>query len=799
MLYTLVWYLTVQLFALAALPLTLRVFRHLPDRGYAFARPLGILLVALGLWYGASFDVLGNQRVTIVALLAALGGVGFAVWRRAPMTDFLRANRRVIVTTELLFAGALALWAVLRTYSPDIATAGGEKFMEYAFINSILRAENFPPPDPWLSGFAISYYYLGYVMAAMLTKLSGVPASSAFNLLHALLFALTVTGAFSIVYNLATRRRDRLTDAPVGSIGFGLLGVLFVAVLGNLMGVLEVMHAGGIGSAGFWAWLDIKNLNGPAAAMGWIPDRFIWWWQASRVINDGGLEIIDEFPGFSFLLGDNHPHVLALPFVLLCVGMAVNTLRRPPGQAIWTPSNWRFWGERLVPAVLLGALGFLNSWDFPTYYLVYIVAYAIQSWLTQGRRGLAWLADVVTTGLLIAGLGLLLYLPFWVGLQSQARGIDFQGPVKTRLPQYLVMFGPFVVIAVVFLGTQVARWVGVRRAGGSLLPALYVGIVTVPSLLVMLLRGWWTAGFLTVLIGLALAAMFVIAANAPRPDAPTRAVRDEEEVAPARQPAPAAALRLQNPTLHTVFVLFLFALAFALTLLTEFVFIKDNFGSRMNSIFKFYFQAWLLLALASAYASWWLLARQRATGGARLAQMGFAVVLAVMVGLGLVYPVLGNLSRAGDFAGSPTLDGTAWVAQQRPDDFAAIQWLQANVAGQPTILEAPGDKGKSYGYEGRMSAFTGLPTILGWGGHESQWRGNYDEAGRREPIIDQIFRTTDPRQAQQLLDQFGVEYVVYGSTERERYGPSRSPQVTKFERFMDPVFRAGDTVIYRMR
>ena len=103
------------------------------------------------------------------------------------------------------------------------------------------------------------------------------------------------------------------------------------------------MQGLGLGSLAFWRWLDIKDLNcldGPAytvqvancpQAAGIMPERFFWWWRASRVITDRDLlgnavEVIDEFPFFSFLLGDMHPHVLGLPFVLLAVGLALALL-----------------------------------------------------------------------------------------------------------------------------------------------------------------------------------------------------------------------------------------------------------------------------------------------------------------------------------------------------------------------------------------------------------------------------------------------------------------------------------------
>ena len=107
-----------------------------------------------------------------------------------------------MLAVELLFAGALVLWALLRAYSPDLTTAGGEKFMEIMYLNSIGRSDYFPPHDAWLSGYAISYYYFGYVMMAMLTRLSGLAAHLTFNVGVASLFALTCTGAFGLVYNL---------------------------------------------------------------------------------------------------------------------------------------------------------------------------------------------------------------------------------------------------------------------------------------------------------------------------------------------------------------------------------------------------------------------------------------------------------------------------------------------------------------------------------------------------------------------------------------------------------------------
>jgi uncharacterized membrane protein len=157
---------------------------------------------------------------------------------------------------------------------------------------------------------------------------------------------------------------------------------------------------------------------------------------------------------------------------------------------------------------------------------------------------------------------------------------------------------------------------------------------------------------------------------------------------------------------------------------------------------------------------------------------------------------LGNISRAGNFAPEPTLDGTAYLAEGQPDDYAAIAWLNENVQGAPVILEKPGTGGSSYVYEGRVAALTGLPTLLGWAGHEGQWRGSYEIQSAREPDILTIYNTFDPAVARTLLEGYGVTYVYVGPLERSEYDPRG---LDKFGRFMDVAYQGGSVTIYEMR
>ena len=227
-----------------------------------------------------------------------------------------------------------------------------------------------------------------------------------------------------------------------------------------------------------------------------------------------------------------------------------------------------------------------------------------------------------------------------------------------------------------------------------------------------------------------------------------------------------------------------------LTLSVEFVYLVDVFRVRMNTVFKFYFQAWILMGLGSAYGIYWL-SRKRSW-----LSLAFQVGFWLLFLMGMVYPVLGNYARAGYFEQAPRLDGTAYLAEREPGDHAAISWLNRNVEGAPIVLESPGVGGSSYVYEGRVSALTGLPTLLGWAGHEGQWRGDYTVQDARTPDIETIYNTTDPQTALDLLDSYGITYVYVGPLELGKYDLRG---LEKFQKFMDVVYQQNGVTIYQRR
>jgi uncharacterized membrane protein len=225
--------------------------------------------------------------------------------------------------------------------------------------------------------------------------------------------------------------------------------------------------------------------------------------------------------------------------------------------------------------------------------------------------------------------------------------------------------------------------------------------------------------------------------------------------------------------------------ALMLVFSVEFVYLRDAFGTRMNTVFKFYFQAWALLGLTAAFGAYYLV-RNRWT------QVVVGVALALLLFAGLLYPVGMSIDRTRGFAGPATLDGTAFVARARPEEHAAIQWLNENVSEPAVIVEAVGG---SFAYEhARVSSRTGLPAVMGWTGHENQWHGLHAEISEREEDV-RLLYGGHIQDAVRIMEKYDVTYVFVGYLERDEFGAA----VDKFERLMDVAFRAGNTVIYKRR
>lgn len=764
MTYVVIWWLWVELLGIICLPLSFTLFRNLPDKGYAFGKALGILILSYLLWLACLLRILPNTRLSIFILLIilALGSLYAFTQCRRHLIAFLSKNWRVILGTEAVFLFFFLLWALVRAYSPGIQHT--EQPMDFAFLNGILRSEHFPPNDPWLSGHSISYYYFGYLMVAMLTKLSAIPSSVAFNLALALIMALAASGASSLVCNLVWRERNS-SRVPWVALGFGLVGAVFLVILGNLEGVLEMLYAHNVGSAGFWHWVDIQNIS----------QRSWWWWHATRILSGStGPETITEFPFFSFLLGDLHPHVMSLPFTLLALALGFNILSSPEPLGL----GWikRHPAGFVGLALVLGGLSFLNSWDFPTFLFFFLAMVGIHTFrLREDAR--SW-KGAILFGLAVTALSILLYLPFYMGPKVQASGIWLVRGISTRHPHYFLIWGLFGFVAVSLVGYLFARQRGwhLRRGemGWALLPLIPFLLWAVLEFLVSLFTSSALAGLaaiggkflnlLPLLIILSVGLLVMV-----------RLVRREEDG--------------ESP----IFALGLILVGFLLIMGVELFYVQDIFGTRMNTVFKLYYQAWAMLAIASAFGIYWLGSRWGLGSlAARMSKTLWLCLLALLVIGAFTYPMAATWSRTDGISGAHSIDGLAYLQRTNPWEYQAIQWLNQKVEGSPVIVEAVGGSFTDYG---RISSRTGLPTVIGWTGHEVQWRGSTRDFGGREADVARIYESQSISEVKALLLKYKVSYVYVGYLEMEKY----RGDFDKFAQFMDVAFENEGVAIYRMR
>ncbi len=832
------WYLTLTLLGLFTFPLVYRFFPKFADRGYSFSRAIGLLLWGYIFWLLTSLGIAQNNLGGILLGLAIVGGgTAWALNReegRQEILAWLKEHARLIATVEILFFFSFIALALLRASNPE--ALGTEKPMELAFINAILRSPAFPPRDPWLSGYAISYYHFGYIMAAMLAKVTATAGSVAFNLMTALIFALSASGAYGILYNLLSlspkaipekeeeqeltkhslRQKRRIsasffsfpaTSAPTNS---ALLAPLFLLLVSNFEALLEIIHQTGLfwisNAPNFWTWLNIKNLNTDPATQTPIPQRFWWWWRASRVIQDFDLlgnhrEVIDEFPFFSFLLGDLHPHLLSLPFALLAVAVALYIF-----IGGWRGKTTLFKFRFDLPpfaifgiSLLLGGLAFLNTWDILPAATLITAAYTLAR---VRRKGWSWerLEDFLYFGMLSGTAAIFLYLPFYLGFASQAGGILPNLINPTRGAHLWIMFGTLLIPLFLWIFSLMPKnisWTRTRRrpperaesaSNSTLRVNRKVGFGLVFGLLIAL----WAFSWLT-----------AWAATLARPELATDLIRSQGVGNLSELFKRATSLRInyfagiftlflvtggavtllffskepknaeQDAGLARTFVLLMIVLGSLLVIAPEFFYLRDQFGTRMNTIFKFYYQAWLLWSLAAAYASVSLLKKGR----------GYQIGLGLVIAAALIYPVFGVMSKQNP--NTPlTLDSAAHL---HPDEAAAVAWLQKAPDG--VLLEAVG--GSYTGYA-RISTYSGLPTVLGWPGHESQWRGGYEEMGTRQQDIETMYTSPDWEQTKELLARYNVRYVIVGGLERSTYRVDER----KFQRYLTPAFSQGEITVY---
>ncbi len=809
---TAAWLLLVALLGIMAFPFAFCVLPGLPDRGYGVSKVLGVLLLAWLSWLGPSLKAVPYQRWWIAFCLGLLIGVagGLAWRRRVALAHFIRTRYPLLLTEEALFLALFGLFLLIRIGNPDLwhPARGGEKPMEFAYLNAVIKSTTFPPYDPWHAGGYMNYYYFGFVIVGTLVKLIGIVPWVAYNLTVPTLFALTGLAAFTVAYALA-EVPGKLVDwekSASSALLAGLAATLFVVIIGNLGNVKLLFDQWALRSTvqfestipglaklvrglnGAWAWLSGKQ---PLD----FPNDW-WFWNASRVIPD----TINEFPFFTFVYADLHAHMIALPLTLLGLAIAVAMVRDRQALAIrGEPSPWRIPLPELLPLLLmglvLGALRATNTWDFPTYVLVGLAAIGvliasqrlkIPLPTTSGGQGVAdpsslaflfrAVVAVLWRGLLLLLVATLTFYPFTKYYATAYAGLERWEGATTTIPDYLTMWGFFLALVLIYLLSELA----VQIREGQIPDWLQDILPLVIGLVLVGVGVGWAVGARVWVIALPLAALAAVL-SVGRDIPPTRRLG-----------------------------LLLIGLALAITMGVEVVRQQNDIG-RMNTVFKFYIQAWVLFGVGSACGLLaWAERSTRWVPGLR--RLAWAVTILLFVGA-MIYPPTAAPAKIRDrFSAEASphgLDGMAYMDKAQyydnnrelklADDKEAMLWMLRNIKGSPVILE-----GNSPGYRwgNRFSIYTGLPAVQGWDWHQKQQRSvvPHSVIDRRLNHVREMYDTTNLWRARYLLDRYQVSYIIVGELERAYYSPEG---LAKFDTlveqgYLDLVYVGGSVRIYQV-
>jgi len=648
----------------------------------------------------------------------------------------------IIFIEELFFFGALLLWSWVKAHEPSIQ--GLEKFMDYGFMQSILNAEYFPASDMWWQGGFINYYYFGHLVTAVLTRLSGLDLSVTFNLMLATLFALTLTMSFSIGVQLSVisyqssdhlKAKSRRLKVLLG----GILTAFLVTFAGNMQ-TLYVFTKGYLGDNVVPFWTILWSVQEFSSKLGEGMNRY-WYANATRFIPF----TIHEFPSYSFVVSDVHGHVLSIPFVLLAIAFLIVLFCRRTDKTDRT--NWT---NLVFYGFLLGILLMTNALDGPIYGLLFTMLIAMSYALPAGRQGLRvgdngfWKKLMLPIG--IVGItAFLTALPFLKYFNSFASGIGVNCPLGFLANTKI---GPFI-------------FEGVEKCQKS------------PFWMMELLWGffWFTGVWLFV-----------------------KRIWGKWQY---------------DGVVNRILKVF-FLCSLILIIIPEFFYVKDIYPAhfRSNTMFKLGYEAFILWSITASYVIvYFIFQRFQKETKVRIFHVQivnlkiklrilFFVLLIPQLLLVSIYPIFSVRSYFGELKTYHKISGTEWLEKEYPDDWNVILWLKQivhdNPKAQSVIVEADGDSYTDYNH---ISAFSGVPSIVGWAVHEWLWRGTYDEIAPRRDDVKKIYTSSDIDEKQLILAKYSVRYIIVGNLEREKYPDINLDSIASIGA---PVFQSGDTVVYEV-
>ena len=683
------WYLLAAVLGVVGMAVTGRLFRGFADKGWMFSKVVSITITGFLTWFLVSIKLLKFTTVTCVGITVVFGIVCILLYekqRKAGYDCLPIDNLDLVYIEEILFFAVFLMWTYLAGFHP--AAHGTEKFMDYGFMEAMMRSKTLPATDIWYSQGKINYYYGGQYFAVFLTKLSGTQVELTYNLMRTFVAAFAFVLPFSLVRQMTVDMQGKKVygwKKRLPSIT-GFIAGLAVSIAGNMH---YVVYAQIIPL--------IQKLKGQEVDSYWFPD-------ATRYIGfnpDVPDKTIHEFPCYSFVLGDLHAHVVNIMFVLLLLGLLYAWMQKVRNT---TPSveklgAKKFWMQQLLmphilaAAMLLGMFHWTNYWDFVIYYVVTGGTVLFMNIICLKGDIKRIIAVTAAQAVEIFAVATVIILPFTLQFTTMVQGVRLAQ--NHSLPhQLLILWGlPTILILVFVISLIVGK---LKRLNHK---SLY-----------RLMKAIRTPDLFAVIMGLC---------------------------------------------------------AIGLVAIPELVYVRDiyeNGNARANTMFKLTYQAYIMFGMTMVYVIFRQLFVNRRKILKAVGVIGLALLLWTCGYFGKsVDSWFGQVLDPSQYKG---LNATAFLETDYAEDVGAIRWLKENIEGSPVVLEANGD---SYSEYERVSAMTGLPTVMGWYVHEWLWRNDVADLNAKADEIETIYTSTNAAEVQMLVEKYDISYIFVGSCEREKY------------------------------
>ncbi|MCI0554359.1 MAG: DUF2298 domain-containing protein [Anaerolineae bacterium] len=805
-----IWYLFIFILGLAVYPLIRLAMPGLADKGYPLSRALGLVLFGYLAWMAGSVGIPYTRlSIAVIFNLILITGLLLARYQSDEIREEWRNNRKYFLMAEGLFLAFFLIDLLIRFGNSDMwhPAKGGERPMDFSYFNAIIKSTSFPPYDPWFAGGYINYYYYGFVLVATPVKLLGIVPTIAYNFILPTLFAIVGINAFSIGWNLLASsplsQRERAegegeTSYP-SPFTAGISASFLTILLGNL-GTIQLLYQrlqqlGALDQFTTdatilqrWTWALqglLLTLKGSSLPIGFGD----WYWNPSRVIPPGGGNEITEFPLFTFLYSDLHAHMIAMPLALLALSWALAVLG---GRAKWKNPLAAGLGFA-VGGLVIGALYPTNLSDIYTFLPIGLAAVGYTIWrYTDGVSTAKRIVLVIGALVTLTILSFVLYQPYRDSYSQAYSALDpWRGPY-TPLWSYLTHWTVFLFIVASWMAWETREWMASTPVS-ALRKLKPYQLLIVSALVIFVLT------------------LFALQFQQLGPDVEHRGTSVGWIALPL---AAWAGVLLLRPNLSDSkrFVLFLIGTALLITIVVDVVVVRGDIG-RANTIFKFYLQAWMLLAVSAGAAfAWTLPAFFKWLPGWRVFWQTAMILLIAGAALFTASGTAGKIRDRWIVEAPRTIDSITFMNYANYDDFGqrldlredyrAIRWMQDNVKGSPVIVEA---NCPEYRWCTRYTIYTGLPGVVGWNFHQRQQRAfNSTWVEARVAEVGNFYGTIDIEAARDFLERYDVRYIIVGQLERAAYkSEDQGNGLSKFEEFdgtyWNEVYRDGNTVIYEVK